>query len=169
MTSLETLFKDTASVVFCKSHDPFDSTLAYKFTSDIITDPHFIAELKQSFVGVTTTNVPSYPWIGILAELVFFDQRQKPIALVSIVNWECSVSMRPIAHYRMTENGIVVDLDYNLSAYWNSEPFVRSVYEYMKVHKSDDLQKLRDFYLGDGLDLEKLLFHGDASKIGITD
>ena len=143
--SLEALLKDSAGVVFCKyCLDSSSFNQKYEFTSEIITDPLLISEWKHALIDAEENEM--FPLIGILTHLLFFDQQQKPIALVYIVNWKCIVHVLPITHYRRGKNCIVMDSrKTDDSSSWTSEPFVRGVYNYMQIARPNELQEARDF------------------------
>jgi len=171
---LETLLKDAAGVIFvepcyCKVCLKSDDLMGSVFSSEIITDSQLVSEWKQALVDASPADWRSAPMVGYFAHLFFLDKEQKPIASVSISNWKCIGGAYPIWHYRNKKNGIIIDWrkNKNKGFCWQSEPFVRSVYNYMELNRADELQKKRDDWSRGSkgrLSLEKLLFEGDDSQ-----
>ena len=167
---IEASFKDVAGVVFCELRPgPDDETVYYGSLSEIITDPLLILEWTRALADASPADRRDLMFCGHLAHLLFLDRKQKPIANVSIVNWECRGSVTPIPRYRNKESGFFEGgvfwawrKNKSRGSYWQSEAFVRSVYNYMQLNRSDEIQRLRDYYVEmNGSDLERMLFEGD--------
>jgi len=147
-----------------------DDITSYEFSStEVITDTQLVSEWRQVLTGAQPADQSSYPFIGGFTSFLFLDQDQKPIAFVSILNWKCRGVVIPISHYRSKKNGFILDERKNKHRGfgWQSEPFVRNVYNYMELNRTDELQKKRDFFsetTKGRLSLEKLLFEGDDSE-----
>jgi len=160
-TSLEALFKDAAGVVFVEYNNKGEYTGEYAFRSEVITNPQLISEWRQALADASPADWRSAPLVGYFTDLLFLDHEQNPVAGVSITNWKCMGRTFAISHYRSKKNSIVVDWRKNKhnGFWWQSEPFVRSVYNYMQQNRAEELQKKRDEK--GRLSLEKLLFEGD--------
>ena len=166
LSSLETLLVNTVGVVFCepgKEPRMFErpDTRHWDYTSEIITDSKLVSEWRQTLSEASPVERTSLPFVGHLASLFFLDHEQNPIAQILIVNWKCTGNVFPIPRYRNKKNGVIVnrpeDMNKDNCFTWQSEPFVRSVYNYMRVNRSNQLQYIRDLY---PVEFESLLFEG---------
>lgn len=161
---LDQRLKDATSVIFCEESSVISSrkSMEMRPLSDVISDPLIVKKWAKHLC--VAQPVSEYPGIGHLARLIFLNHNNDPIALVSIVNYKCTINIRE-CHKRSGKYWVDLTPEtFRLDQTCRSEPFVQDVYDYMKSHMSGKLLTLEIFYNTQGDNLESMLFDGIGSS-----
>jgi len=155
-----------ARVVICKEEIIYglhptniseDSVFGVNFylkpTGVTIRDKNIIAQLynagREADVSFGYPKTPS----GLLSTLVFLDKRNRVLAVTSVENHQCCVSLRDCS---MEEGWIKFNKNWSLNGF-QSVPFCRTIFEFMKKEMPQDIEYWNKEFRNHG-GIEKLLF-----------
>ena len=118
-------------------------------------DPSVIRMLLSAMDN--SSEVHDYPFVGHLAHLLFLDDRQRPLALISVVLHDCTVTIQPCIKSGR-DFAVPFSASLSNSRVIKSDQLVRYVYQHLEVHASEYLHSLQQEYEQRGIDIKAELF-----------
>jgi hypothetical protein len=154
-----TLHAKTRKIVLCKLDPPREDRVVFAPTDHVLAEGEDCSKLLSSLLSAT--DQVDYPAVGHLAYLAALDDRGRPLAMLNVVCFNCTVVIDRCKADGAKIAQIVESDRYSGRIAMKFDPvFVRRVYEFVKRHDKTGFRKLQMYHKRHGNTVEKLLFDG---------